>query len=113
MEFLTLESDAKLEEISKAKDPQIIFIHNTTCSISKGVLRSFKDEPDALPAGVPFYVLDMLTYQNISDDIAKRFDVVHQSPQLLLVEEGKCLYTKALHDITPEDTADAIGKLKN
>ncbi len=113
MEFLSLESEAKLEEISEAKDPQIIFIHNTTCSISKGVLRSFKDEPDALPARVPFYILDMLTYQNISDDIAKKFSVAHQSPQLLLVEDGKCVYTKSLHDITPEDTANAISELKN
>lgn len=113
MKILSLESEAKLNEIAEAKDPQIIFIHNTTCSISKGVLRSFKDEPDSLPSSVPFYILDMLTYQNISDDIAKRFDVAHQSPQLLLVEDGKCLYTKSLYDITPEDTANAIRELNN
>ncbi|MEJ7677728.1 MAG: bacillithiol system redox-active protein YtxJ [Segetibacter sp.] len=108
MKFLSLEREEQLEEISEAKKPQIIFKHNTTCPISKGVLRSLKEEADSLPADTPFYILDLLTYRNISDAIAQRFSVPHQSPQLLLIKGGKCTYNQSLYEITPEETARAI-----
>lgn len=112
MKFLTLEREGQLEEISEMKDPQIIFKHNTTCPISKGVLRDLREEDNVLPADIPFYILDLLSYRNISDAIAEKFSVTHESPQLLLLEKGKCVYHESLYDITPEETANAIRKLQ-
>ncbi len=108
MKFLDLESEEQLEKISEEKDPQIIFKHNTTCPISKRVLRSLKEEADTLPADTSFYILDLLTHRNISDAITKRFSIDHQSPQLLLIKDGKCTYNRSLYNITPEETARAI-----
>ncbi len=108
MEFLMLEREEQLEEISEAKKPQVILKHNTTCPISKGVLRSLKEEANMLPDDTPFYILDILTYRNISDTIEKKFSVPHESPQLLLIKNGKCTYNQSLYDITPEETVQAI-----
>ncbi len=108
MEFLSLEREGQLIEISAAKKPQVIFKHNNTCPISKGVLRSLKEETDTLPAQTPFYILDLLTYRNLSDAVAERFNVPHESPQLLVIKDGKCTYNKSLYNITPEETAQAI-----
>lgn len=108
MKFLSLEREEQLEEIAKAKEPQIIFKHNTTCPISKGVLRSLKEDTDALPADTPFYLLDLLAYRNISDAVAKKFSVDHESPQLLLIKDGVCKYNESLYSISPEETAQAI-----
>ena len=108
MKFLSLETEEQLEKIAEAKDNQIIFKHNTTCPISKGVLRDLREEENVLPADIPFYILDLLTYRSVSDAVAKKFDVVHESPQLLLLQKGKCVYNKSLYKITPQDTADAI-----
>ncbi|HLL42858.1 MAG TPA: monothiol bacilliredoxin BrxC family protein, partial [Segetibacter sp.] len=80
MQFLNLEREEQLEEISEANKPQVILKHNTTCPISKGVLRSLKEEERTLPADTPFYILDILTYRNISDTIEKKFSVPHESP---------------------------------
>lgn len=113
MKFLSLESEGQLEQIAAAKDPQIIFKHNTTCPISKGVLRSLKEEADVLPAETPFYILDLLSYRHISDEIAEKFHVTHESPQLLLVKDGKCTYHESLYDITAEETANAISQIHN
>lgn len=113
MKFLSLETEGQLEEISEAKELEIIFKHNTTCPISKGVLRSLREEDDILPADIPFYILDLLTYRNISDEVAERFNVVHESPQLLLLQKGKCVYHQSLYDITPEETANAIQEFSN
>jgi bacillithiol system protein YtxJ len=113
MEFLSLEGEGQLEEISSAKSPQIIFKHNTTCPISKGVLRSLREENDTLPADTPFYILDLLTYRNISDAIAEKFNVRHESPQLLIIQNGKCKYHESLYNITPDETASAITKIND
>ncbi len=108
MEFLSLDREEQLEKISEAEKPQVIFKHNTTCPISKGVLRTLKEEAGTLPADTPFYILDLLTHRSISDAVAERFNVPHQSPQLLLIKNGKCTYNQSLYDITPEETTQAI-----
>lgn len=108
MGFLPLEREEQLEKISEAKDTQIIFKHNTTCPISKGVLRSLKEEADLLPADTPFYILDLLTYRDLSDAVEQRFDVRHESPQLLLIKNGRCQYKQSLYNISPQETAQAI-----
>jgi bacillithiol system protein YtxJ len=51
---------------------------------------------------VPFYYLDLLNYRSISDAIALRFDVAHQSPQLLLIRKGKCVFSET-HDSISAD----------
>lgn len=110
MEFLQLEREEQVKEITAAKSPQIIFKHNTTCPISKRVLRSLKEDAGMLLPDTPFYILDLLTYRDISDAVAEKFSVPHQSPQLLLIQDGKCTYNEALYDITAEKTAGAIRK---
>jgi len=113
MEFLSLESEGQLEEIAGATGPQIIFKHNTTCPISKSVLRSLKENEEVLPAETPFYLLDLLSHRGISNEIAEKFKVTHESPQLLLIKDGTCVYHQSLYEITPEETAEAISKIKN
>ncbi len=112
MRFLTLEKKEELEEITGAKGTQIIFKHNTTCPISKGVLRSLKEQENVLPPDIHFYILDLLTNRSISDAIAEKYDVEHQSPQLLLIKDGKCIYNESLYDITAEETAKAISVIE-
>lgn len=107
MQFLNLEREEQLEELSEAKKPQVILKHNTTCPISKGVLRSLKEESTML-ADTPFYILDILTYRNISDTIEKKFSIPHESPQLLVIKNGECTYNQSLNNITAEDTVQAI-----
>lgn len=111
MKFLSLETEEQLQEISEAKKQEIIFKHNTTCPISKGVLRSLREEDNILPADIPFYILDLLSYRKISDEIAERFNVTHESPQLLLLNNGRCVYHQSLYDITAEETASAIREI--
>ena len=68
-----------------------IFKHSTRCSIStvaKTRLSSFWDFNDELP----IYYLDLITFRDISNFIAENFDVKHESPQLLIIKDGKCIY---------------------
>jgi bacillithiol system protein YtxJ len=56
--------------------------------------------------------LDLLAHRSISNKVAEHYDVVHQSPQLLLIKNGKCVYNKTHEEISSEDVAGFLEKLK-
>ncbi len=75
-----------IEEKSKSK-PQFIFKHSTRCGISRMVKRQFERQY-SLNGEADLYYLDILNYRDISNDIANRFKVYHESPQLLIIKNG-------------------------
>jgi bacillithiol system protein YtxJ len=78
--------------------PAVIFKHSTRCSVSRFALKQFENEFD-LEGQVDTYFLDLLEHRDISNEIASRFGVYHQSPQLLLIKEGKSVYDVSHSDI--------------
>ena len=83
----------QLNEISQLSNekPVVIFKHSTRCSISRMALKLFENEFDLSDKVTPYF-LDLITFWDISNEIASRFEVVHQSPQLLLIIGGKSVY---------------------
>ena len=80
----------------------VIFKHSTRCSVSRMALKQFENEFDLYDKVTPYF-LDLLEHRDISSEIAKRFGVEHQSPQLLLIKEGKSVYDASHSDIEAED----------
>ncbi len=76
--------------------PVLIFKHSTTCSISKATLdrleRNWNDEDMAT---LKMYYLDLLSYRSISNQVADEFNIEHQSPQVLIISNGKAVYTNS------------------
>lgn len=98
MEWLPLNEMNQLNEIvaESNENPVVIFKHSTRCIISRTVLKNFEKTFD-LEDKVKPYFLDLLEFRAISNEIASVFDVTHQSPQLLLIKNGKCVYNES-HD---------------
>ncbi|TDD97464.1 bacillithiol system redox-active protein YtxJ [Flavobacterium cellulosilyticum] len=91
------------EIIAFSKDkPVFIFKHSTRCSISRFALKQFENEFDTTN-NVDAYFLDLLEYRDISNAIASRFNVYHQSPQLVLIKEGKAAYDVSHDAINAEE----------
>lgn len=91
--WVSLSDLGQLNEISQLsnKKPVVIFKHSTRCSISRMALKNFEKEFDLSDQVTPYF-LDLITFRDISNEIASRFDVVHQSPQLILIVGGKSVY---------------------
>lgn len=85
----------------------LIFKHSTRCYISKMALRNFELQFES--SNCECYLLDLFRYRAFSDAIAKQFDIVHQSPQLLLVHNGKVYYHVSHEQI---DAREAMEVLK-
>jgi bacillithiol system protein YtxJ len=80
----------------------LIFKHSTRCSISRFALKQFENEFDLEDKITPYF-LDLLNHRDISNEIAVQFGVEHQSPQLILIKNGKVIYDASHSDIAVED----------
>ena len=94
---------SSINDLDKAIDvsqnrPVLIFKHSTRCSISsmaKSRLERSWEENTTLVT----YFLDLLSKRDISDQIANEFKVDHQSPQILIIKDGQCIYTSSHNEI--------------
>jgi bacillithiol system protein YtxJ len=93
MNWSLLESTGQIEQIKKESNeqPVLIFKHSTRCNISRTVLsRLERNWPPALNAKI--YFLDLLSFREISSRVADVFEVVHESPQVLIIKNGKAVW---------------------
>ncbi len=102
-------SDVEVVESIKNKSfqqPQVIFKHSTRCSISS-VAKSRFDKTNQ-PSGVDFYYLDLIKHRNISSSIAEAFQVHHESPQVLVIKNGECVYDESHYGINMDEITEQI-----
>ena len=95
---------AQLNEIITISNekPVAIFKHSTRCSVSRMALKQFENEFNSSDKITPYF-LDLIAHRDISNEIATRFGVYHQSPQLILIKNGKAIYNVSHSDIDAEE----------
>lgn len=103
MDWKVLSNEAELEEIIRRSEsrPQVIFKHSTRCSVStvaKGRLERFD-----VPSNMDFYFLDLIRYRDLSNKISEQFLVEHESPQVLVIKNGECVYDESHISINMQD----------
>jgi bacillithiol system protein YtxJ len=103
MNWIPLVSQEQLQQIIEAShnQPHIIFKQSTRCNIST-VVKS-RLEKGTLHEHTPFYFLDLLSFRPVSDFVARHFDVTHESPQLLVIKDGKCIFHESHTGIDEEE----------
>jgi bacillithiol system protein YtxJ len=113
MNWIQLTKTEEIEEIKETSgsNPVIIFKHSTHCSNSRTALnRLEKYWIDDEMENVKPYFLDLLSYRDISDIIARDFGVKHESPQLLLIKDGECKFHASHQWINYSDLRNNILK---
>lgn len=92
-----LESVDQLDNVIKNSTlkPKVIFKHSTRCGISRMVLRQFESGFEKNQDEVTFYFLDLLNYREVSTAVASKLNVVHQSPQVIILYNKEILHTES------------------
>lgn len=106
MDWIQLTDEAQLQEIvtASATRPQVIFKHSTRCSISSVALQRMQKATQ--PNGLDFYFLDLLAHRPLSNKIAEKFGVHHESPQVLVIKNGECVFDESHLGISMNDIAE-------
>jgi bacillithiol system protein YtxJ len=103
---LTDEQQLATIKQNSALQPVVIFKHSTRCSISTMAKNRLEKQN---PIGnTQFYFLDLLRHRALSNKIARDFAVVHESPQVLLIRNGECVYEETHNGITIAGLAEAV-----
>jgi bacillithiol system protein YtxJ len=106
-----LNHESLLEQIGDASfiRPQVLLKHSTRCSVSSGVLSRLNqhDTPDHCD----FYLLDLISFRNISNQLAEHYEVRHESPQVLLIWKGNCVYHASHRSVSMEKLQEAISDI--
>ena len=109
MNWIELLDMAQLETIKdeSAAQPVVIFKHSTRCSISS--MAKSRLERSEAPQNILFYHLDLIRCRDISNKVADVFGVHHESPQILLIKDGACVYDESHNGIAMEDITEAAS----
>jgi bacillithiol system protein YtxJ len=112
MNWTALADEAQLDAVDalSATRPVLIFKHSTRCSISSAALHRLESawsaDDDRLGA---LYYLDLIRFRDISNAIADRYGVQHESPQVLVIRNGHCVHHASHFAITYADSKEALG----
>lgn len=103
MNWNSLTDEAQLETIRQESNthPVMIFKHSTRCSISSTALARMQRSWNGAEIGdlKPYY-LDLIAYRSLSGQVVSEFGVPHQSPQVLLISKGECVYDASHFEIS-------------
>ena len=100
---------AQVDQIKKQEGYSLIFKHSTRCSVSMMAKKRFEMDWSVLPKNTSLYFLDLISYRDISAQIAETFQVHHESPQILLIKDGDCVLDASHSDISAEEVAEVIN----
>jgi bacillithiol system protein YtxJ len=112
MNWFKLNTAAQLDTIKAESQhqPVLIFKHSTTCSISRAVLdRVERNWSNANLLEVKPYFLDLLSYRSVSNQVASEWGVEHESPQAILIYQGKPIYAQSHFGIDLKEINRALA----
>ncbi len=96
----TVDQLSEIEKRSLSKT-QVVFKHSTTCGISRMVMNMFKTSYEFSAEQLDLYYLDLHAYREVSNETGYKFQVLHQSPQLLVIK-NKVVVAHASHGAIAE-----------
>jgi bacillithiol system protein YtxJ len=107
-----LSEESQLNDLIQASylRPQLIFKHSFRCGTSAMIEHRLHQLSDDL--GWDWYQLDLIRYRSLSNAIASRFKVWHESPQVLVIDQGACTAHTSHSAITSGWLEEQVSKLQ-
>lgn len=109
--YLTDKAHLKAIVDQSRVQPCLIFKHSTRCSLSAIAKHRLENDWDFLEQDLHPFLLDLISFRDLSGLVANEFDIQHESPQVLLIKDGKCIYDTSHLNINVGELHDNIGNL--
>ena len=102
--FKEIISTEKLDELLEQSNEKavVLFKHSLTCPISSGVYEEISN------ADADINLVVVQTARNISTAIADKTGVRHETPQAIVLKDGKVVYHASHYDVTAEDVENSF-----
>ena len=109
--WIDLNSMEQLDEIENRSEERTVAIlkHSTSCGISRMVLRTFESDYDLdQDEAIDLYFLDLKAHRDISNGIAEKFRVRHESPQLIVLKNREVVHHSSHQAISADKLKEFI-----
>lgn len=105
--FVEIEDVESLERfISEAGEiPAIVFKHSNSCGVSARVYREMSQVER------PVGIVVVQQARHVSDEIERRFGIQHETPQALLVQGDKVLWSASHYAIKAQAIEEALNSV--
>ena len=112
MNWITINGEETIEEISKSEDYAIIYKHSPRCMTSLMAYRQLKSEVNGVPdVEIPLYIVDVISNRRESQLIAGTFLVQHESPQILVVKNGICVFNTSHENVSLQAAMEHVDQV--
>lgn len=110
VDWIHLTSQDELEELIEQSNekPVLLFKHSTRCSISAMAKRRIEDNWDLNEDELLPVYLDLIKFREVSNTIADKLNVKHESPQVILLKDEKVQYYTSHSQISVEEIKQAL-----
>ncbi len=110
MNWNHLTSPNQLDELISLSEtlPCLIFKHSTRCNISTLAKSRLEMQWNISDDSIQPFYLDLLAHRDISSLITEKFQVYHESPQILLIQKGVCILDASHLDIDVEEIKSVL-----
>ncbi|WP_174615512.1 bacillithiol system redox-active protein YtxJ [Virgibacillus ihumii] len=90
--------------------PVLLFKHSTTCPISAGAFKEYNAFLDSAEDNLDGYMVKVIESRDISNEIADKTSVKHESPQIFLIKDKEVLWNTSHSKITVDAIKDALNQ---
>ncbi|MBY0146550.1 bacillithiol system redox-active protein YtxJ [Neobacillus niacini] len=104
-----IDSSSQLEDLLKKEDKFFLLKHSLTCPISHAAYQEYEKYATE-NEGVPAYYLAVQEARPLSNEIAEKFEIKHESPQAILIKNGDAIWNASHWKITNRSLANAISE---
>ena len=100
----------ELDRLLAASDnrPLLLFKHSHTCGVSAEALDELMTHLDGQPADVDYAMVTVQTHRDVSNAVTKKLGVRHETPQALLIRDGRVVWSASHFRVTANAVVDAI-----
>ena len=102
--FIELHQANELDELlgKSAQQPVILFKHSNTCGVSARAYREMAKVEE------PVGIVTVQQARPLSNEIENRFKLAHETPQVLIVRNGKLAWSASHFRITADAVNEAV-----
>ena len=88
---------------------QVILKHSTSCGVSFFAKKGLDSIPAEDLQNADMYIVDVIRDRNLAYYLADRFNIRHESPQLMIIKDEKLIWHGSHNAVNPENLLQALG----
>ena len=112
IDWRILKSIDQLREVDQLSRDHYVLIykHSTRCAVSSASLSRLERKWDSGQQLIPYF-LDLIAFRDVSDAVSERYGINHESPQVLVIRKGECVYHASHFGISFDEILENVAQI--